>query len=182
MNLIWWIYLVWLDSFSLPNKSTRLWYFVDVETETHWDWEISWMSRLRLIKTGKFNGCRDRDWSRLGKRCRYRDSIETLADLCEQVMTKFWTCYMEAMNTSLTCHVQDIKAWTRREVKNRSLTRNVHDLFTSWSWLLQELLGAVHLLRHTSYYFGLFWTPPPLYHIATCMKIKQKKRLTIKLK
>ena len=41
------------------------------------------MSRPRLIETGKFDGCRDRDQSRLGKRCRYRDSIETLADLCD---------------------------------------------------------------------------------------------------
>ena len=53
----------------------------DVETETHWDWEIWWMSRPRLIETGKINRCRDRDQSRLGKRCRYPDSIETLAHL-----------------------------------------------------------------------------------------------------
>ena len=45
------------------------------------DWKISWMSRLRLIETGKFNVCRYQDQSRLVKRCRYRDSIETLAYL-----------------------------------------------------------------------------------------------------
>ena len=111
-----------LFGFSLPNESTRLWYFVDVETETHRDWQIYWMSRPRLIETekflgcrdrdssrlrnfldvetethqdweiswmlksilietGKFIGCRDRDQSRLGKRFRYRDSIEILPDL-----------------------------------------------------------------------------------------------------
>ena len=101
-----WLYLVWLDSFCLaflclmtqqdfefcgcPDwDSSRLRYFLDVETETHWDWEISRMSRPRLIETGKINGCRDRDQSRLGKRCRYRDSIETLAHLC------FWTLKIE---------------------------------------------------------------------------------------
>ena len=55
--------------------------FLDIETETHRDWEISWMSRPRLFESGKFNGCWDRDQSRLGKRCWYWDSIETLADL-----------------------------------------------------------------------------------------------------
>ena len=40
------------------------------------------MSRLRLIETEKYHGHRDRDRSRLGKRCRDRDSIESLADLC----------------------------------------------------------------------------------------------------
>ena len=44
----------------------RGWYFVDVETETHRDWEIYRMSRPRLIKTEKFLGCRDRDSLRLG--------------------------------------------------------------------------------------------------------------------
>ena len=39
------------------------------------------MSRPRLIETEKYYGCRDRDRSRLGKRCRDRDSIESLADL-----------------------------------------------------------------------------------------------------
>ena len=55
-----------LFGFSLPNISTRLWYFMDVETETHRDWENSWMSRPRLIETEKILGCRDRDQSRLG--------------------------------------------------------------------------------------------------------------------
>ena len=73
-----------LFGFSLPNESTRLWYFVDVETETHRDWWIYWMSRPRLIETEKFIVCRDRDQSRLGKRCWYRDSIETLADLWDE--------------------------------------------------------------------------------------------------
>ena len=62
--------------------------FWDVKTETHQDWEISGMSRPRLIETGKFDGCRDRDHSRLGKRCRYRDSIKTLADICEIVQNR----------------------------------------------------------------------------------------------
>ena len=44
-------------------------------------YEILFMLRPRLIKTGKFARCRDRDQSRLDKRCRYRDSIETLVDL-----------------------------------------------------------------------------------------------------
>ena len=45
------------------------------------------MLRLRLIENWKFNGCWDRDQSRLrlSKRCRYRDSIKTLADLCSVV-------------------------------------------------------------------------------------------------
>ena len=132
-----WMNLFWFDSFCLAflwlnetlifcgcrnRDSPRLENLLDVETETHWDWEISWMSKPRLIQTekflgcqdrnssrlrnildvktethqdweilgmlspklietGKFNGCRDRDQSRLGKRCRYRDSIKTLADL-----------------------------------------------------------------------------------------------------
>ena len=63
------------------RDSSRLENFLDVETETHQDWEIPWMSRPILIETGKFNGCRNRDQSRLGKRCRYRHSIETLAHL-----------------------------------------------------------------------------------------------------
>ena len=60
----------------------RLGNLLDVETETHRDGEICWMSRPRLIETGKFAGCRDRDQSRLGQSCRYRDSIETLAQVC----------------------------------------------------------------------------------------------------
>ena len=78
-----WIYLVWLDSFCFAflgwmtqrdfdilwmsglrlirtgiyvgyqdRNSSRLENFLDVETETHWDWEISWKLRPRLIKTG----------------------------------------------------------------------------------------------------------------------------------
>ena len=54
-----------LFGFSLPNISMRLWYFVDVETKTHSDWKIYWMSRLKHIKTEKFLGCWDRDSSRL---------------------------------------------------------------------------------------------------------------------
>jgi len=42
-------------------------YLVRLDTETHRDWEISWMSRPRLVKTEIFLGCRDRDSSRLGK-------------------------------------------------------------------------------------------------------------------
>ena len=64
------------------RNSSRMETFLDVETETHWDREISGMSKPRLIKTGKFNGFLYQDQSRLDKRCRYRDSIETLADLC----------------------------------------------------------------------------------------------------
>ena len=56
--------------------------FVVVETETHRDWEILWLSRPRLIETGNFCGCRDRDQPRLNKSCRDRDFIESLADLC----------------------------------------------------------------------------------------------------
>ena len=41
------------------------WISVVVETETHRDWEILWLSRPRLIETGKFCGCRDQDSSRL---------------------------------------------------------------------------------------------------------------------
>ena len=39
---------------------------MDVETETHRDWDIYWMSRPRLLETKKFLGCRDRDSLRLG--------------------------------------------------------------------------------------------------------------------
>ena len=38
---------------------------LDVETETHRDWDTCWMLRPRLIETEKFLGCRDRDSSRL---------------------------------------------------------------------------------------------------------------------
>ena len=38
---------------------------MDVETETHGDWDICWMSTSRLINTKKFFGCRDQDSSRL---------------------------------------------------------------------------------------------------------------------
>ena len=70
--------------FSWLMNSMILWYCVDVETETHWDWDtlrlsnflvvktethrvwnISWMSRLRLIESKKFLGCQDPDSSRL---------------------------------------------------------------------------------------------------------------------
>merc|ERR1712163_104553 len=44
---------------------SRLGNCVVVETETHRDWEILWLSRPRLIETGKFCGCRDQDSSRL---------------------------------------------------------------------------------------------------------------------
>ena len=54
-----------LFGFFLPNESTRLWYFVDIETETHRDWKIYWVSRPRLIETEQFLGCQDRDSSRL---------------------------------------------------------------------------------------------------------------------
>ena len=42
---------------------SRLKIFIDVETETHGDWEILQMSRLRFIETRKFHRCRDRDLS-----------------------------------------------------------------------------------------------------------------------
>ena len=48
------------------RDSSRLGNSVVVETETHQDWEILWLSRPRLIETGKFCGCRERDSSRLG--------------------------------------------------------------------------------------------------------------------
>ena len=38
---------------------------MDVETETHQDWQIHWVSRPRLIQSEKFLGCRDCDSSRL---------------------------------------------------------------------------------------------------------------------
>ena len=77
MNLFWLIVSSLVRfimfGFSLLNNSPGLWYFVDVETETYRDWKISWMSRLRLIETEKFLGCRDRYSSRLG----YLLDIET---------------------------------------------------------------------------------------------------------
>ena len=45
--------------------SKRLGCMLDVKTETHRDWEISWMSRPRLIETEIFLGCQDRDSSRV---------------------------------------------------------------------------------------------------------------------
>ena len=50
-----WLYLVWLDSFCLA--------FLCLMTQQ--DFEILWMSRLRLVETEIFLGCRDRDSSRL---------------------------------------------------------------------------------------------------------------------
>ena len=51
---------------SRGKDSMRLGNLLDVETETHRDWEICWMSRPRLIETWKLARCRDRDSSRLG--------------------------------------------------------------------------------------------------------------------
>ena len=51
-----------------------------VETETHRDWEILWLSRPRLNETENFYGCRDRDQSRLNKSCRDRDFFESLVN------------------------------------------------------------------------------------------------------
>ena len=50
-----WLYLVWLDSFCLA--------FLCLMTQQ--DFEILWMSRLRLVETEIFLGCRDRDSLRL---------------------------------------------------------------------------------------------------------------------
>ena len=50
-----WIYLVWLDSLCLAFLCRM----------NQRDFDILRMSRPRLIKTGKFLGCRDRDLSRL---------------------------------------------------------------------------------------------------------------------
>merc|ERR1711873_172315 len=68
-------------SLCLDRDSSRLLNSVVVETETHRDWEFLWLSRPRLIETGSFCGCRDRDQPRLNKSCRDRDFIESLADL-----------------------------------------------------------------------------------------------------
>ena len=35
------------------QDSSRLKNFIDVETETHRDWEICWMSRPRPVETGQ---------------------------------------------------------------------------------------------------------------------------------
>ena len=48
------------------RDSSRLRNFLDVETGTHRDLKISWMSRLRLIETEKFLGWWDLDSLRLG--------------------------------------------------------------------------------------------------------------------
>ena len=48
------------------RDSSRLGNSLDVETDTHRDWETLLLLRPRLIETGKFCGCRDRDSSRLG--------------------------------------------------------------------------------------------------------------------
>ena len=49
------------DEVSSGNEyymdSSRLGISVVVETETHRDWKILWLSRPRLIETGKFCGC-----------------------------------------------------------------------------------------------------------------------------
>ena len=82
-----WIYQVLLDSFL---DWSRLRNFLDVETKTHWDWKISWMFRPRLIVTGKFDGCWDRNQLRLGERCWYWDSIETLTDICSILSHFTW--------------------------------------------------------------------------------------------
>ena len=59
---------------------------MDVKTETHRDWKISWMSRLRLIKIEEFLGCRDRDSSRLGNLMDVE--IETSRDCPKDVDTE----------------------------------------------------------------------------------------------
>ena len=43
----------------------RLSYFVDVKTENPKDWKICWITRLTLIDTERFLGCRDRHSLRL---------------------------------------------------------------------------------------------------------------------
>ena len=42
--------------------------------------KISLLSIPRLLETGHFGGCRDRDKARLSKSCRDRDFFESLAD------------------------------------------------------------------------------------------------------
>merc|ERR1711923_252141 len=80
------------------RDSSRLGNSVVVETKTHRDWEILWLSRPRLIKTGKFCGCRDRDQPRMNKSCRDRDFIESLADLCA-----FAPLYLSNLCTNIPC-------------------------------------------------------------------------------
>ena len=43
---------VWL-SFAGCRDSSRLGNLLDVETKTHWDWGICWMSRRRPVETGQ---------------------------------------------------------------------------------------------------------------------------------
>ena len=62
------------------RDSSRLGNSVVVETETHRDWEILWLSRPRLNETRNFCGCRDRDQLRLNKSCGDPDFIESLID------------------------------------------------------------------------------------------------------
>ena len=66
---------------------SRLIILAVVKTDTHWDWKFWWMLRPRLIETKKIDrcqewdslsGCRDRDHSRLNKRCQDQDFIEVL--------------------------------------------------------------------------------------------------------
>ena len=40
---------------------------MDVETKTHREWQIYWVSRPRLVEIEKFLGCRERDSLRLEK-------------------------------------------------------------------------------------------------------------------
>ena len=44
-------------------------------------WELSWISKPKLLEIGKFARCWKWDQSRLGKRCWYRDFIKTLDGL-----------------------------------------------------------------------------------------------------
>ena len=74
-----WLYLLWLDSYYLAFLCLM----------TRQDFDILWMSRPRLIETGKFLGCRDWDSSIfekfLGCRDRYSSRLGKLMDVETQI-------------------------------------------------------------------------------------------------
>ena len=107
------------------RDSSRLLNSVVVETETHRDWEFLWLLRPRLIETGKFCGCRDRDSSRLGNSvvsrprlietgkfcgCRDRDSSRLgISVVVETETSRDWTKVVETETSSRVSLISDMK-------------------------------------------------------------------------
>ena len=64
--------------------------FQSLETETHWDQGICKLLRPRLVETGLFSSCWDRDSSRLDENCRDRDFDETFQGILVKLCNSYF--------------------------------------------------------------------------------------------